>query len=240
MADSPIGRPLLGVKTGCNDAFLVAPNAPVEQAMLRPVIRGERVRQWSLPKVEERIIWTHDDRGPLKVLPPEAARWLSQWRRELERRSDNRGRSRWWTLFRTDAAVCANPRVVWSDIGKAPKAFVIPKGNDAVPLNTCYVARCRDEIDAHLLAVILNSKLAASWLALLAEPARGGYLRFMGWTMSLLPLPRDWANARRLLAPVGMEAARGNCPSEEELLIVVLCAYGLAPAVIAPLIEWCQ
>ncbi len=240
LAQSPIGRPLLGVKTGCNEAFLVEHDAPVEQSLLRPVIRGEQVRHWSLPEIRERIIWTHDAQGPIKVLPPLTAKWLSQWRRDLEQRTDGRGRHRWWMLFRTEAASSAHARVVWSDIGKVPKAVVVPRGNDAVPLNTCYVARCRDEVDAHMLAVILNSRLAASWLALLAEPARGGYLRFMGWTLSLLPLPRDWVKARRILAPIGMEAVRGSIPLEEDVMRVVLCAYGLTSDEVAPLIEWSQ
>jgi hypothetical protein len=240
MADSPIGRPLLGVKTGCNDAFIVSADTRVESSLLSPVIRGEQVRQWALPRIEEQIIWTHDELGPLKLLPPKAAQWLSQWRRDLERRADSRGRQRWWMLFRTDAAASSHARVVWSDIGKTPKAVVIPEEDKSVPLNTCYVARCRDRTDAHLLTAILNSRLAASWLALLAEPARGGYLRFMGWTMSLLPLPRDWSKARRILAPVSIEATAGNIPTEDALLEVVLAAYGLSNDDVAPLIEWSQ
>jgi hypothetical protein len=240
LAESPIGRPLLGVKTGCNEAFLVSSDAPVEPSLLRPVIRGEHAGQWALHEVKERIIWTHDERGPVKALPPQTAKWLSKWRRDLENRADVRGHHRWWMLFRTEAAASTHARVVWSDIGKAPKAAVIPKGNDAVPLNTCYVARCRDEIDAHLLAVILNSKLAASWAALLAEPARGGYHRFMGWTMSLLPLPKQWADARRILAPVGIAAANGTFPTDDELTQLVLRAYGLVSCDVAPLIEWSQ
>jgi hypothetical protein len=176
----------------------------------------------------------------LKILPAKASKWLSQWRHELERRADGKGRQRWWMLFRTHAAAPDSARVVWSDIGKMPKAVVIPQGDNCVPLNTCYVARCRDETDAHLLAVILNSKLAASWLSLLAEPARGGYLRFMGWTMSLLPLPRDWTKARQILPPIGIAAASGKFPADEELLRIVLCAYGLSPDDVAPLIEWSQ
>lgn len=240
LAESPIKRPLLGVKTGCNAAFLVTRDSPVEKRMLRPVIRGEKVQQWRLPKLREQILWTHDEHGPLKVLPPGTAEWLSRWRRDLERRADSRGRHRWWMLFRTEAAASHRARVVWADIGKRPKAVVIPKGNDAVPLNTCYVARCRDDIDAHLLTVILNSRLAASWLALLAEPARGGYMRFMGWTMSLLPLPKNWDRARNVLAPIGIAAAAGRIPSDDELTEAVLCVYGLTYRDVAPLIEWSQ
>jgi hypothetical protein len=90
---------------------------------------------------------------------------------------------------------------VWADIGKTPRASVIDAGNDAVPLNSCYVIHANDQADAHALSALLNSKLIAAWLGLIAEPASGGYFRFMGWTMSLLPLPRDWTRARRILAP---------------------------------------
>ena len=240
MAAGPIGRPLLGVKTGCNEAFLVSPSAPIEPSLLRPVIRGDHVRQWLTPQAEDRIIWTHDDTGPMKTLPPDALRWFSRWRRTLEQRADNRGRQRWWMLFRTEAADCSRPRVVWSDIGKRPRAAVIPCGDRSVPLNTCYVARCDDLADAAALAAVLNSNLAACWLALLAEPARGGYLRFMGWAMSLLPLPRDWDAARHILSPIGVAAMSGNAPCDSDLMQAVLLAYGLSFDDVAPLIEWSQ
>jgi len=240
LARSRIGRPMLGVKTGCNEAFLVPQAADVEPALLRPVIRGDRVHSWSLPRIDERIIWTHDARGPMPTLPPKTARWLSKWRHELERRTDGRGRDRWWMLFRTESSECTHPRVVWSDIGKYPKAAVIPAGDRSVPLNTCYVARCSDLADGYTLAALLNSRLIAAWLTLLAEPARGGYLRFMGWTMSLVPLPRNWDRARLMLAPIGEAAAAGRIPPADELLSRVLCAYNLKLDEVSALLEWSQ
>ena len=57
--------------------------------------------------------------------------------------------------------------------------------------------------DAHALATLLNSSLVAAWLNSIAEPARGGYRRYLGWTLSLLPVPVDWIRARNLLAPLG-------------------------------------
>jgi hypothetical protein len=238
MAEGPIGRPMLGVKTGCNDAFLVSTDADVEPSMLRPVIRGERVRAWSIPAVDERIIWTHDESGPLRSLPSRTSHRLSKWRNALERRTDGRGRHRWWMLFRTESASSSHPRVVWSDIGKSPRAAVIPAGKNSVPLNTCYVARCRDLTDAYALTALLNSTLLAAWIALLAEPARGGYLRFMGWTMSLVPLPKDWQRTRREIAPIAECAVQGRVPSEDDLLDKVLCAYGLVRKDVHALLEW--
>ena len=59
-------------------------------------------------------------------------------------------------------------------------------GDATVPLNSCYVARCRDCATPIALAALLNSPLARAWLDAIAEPARGGYHRYLGWTLSLL------------------------------------------------------
>ena len=258
LARSEIGRPLLGVKCGCNEAFVVRladddlargfPLARVaagsleptlERALLRPLVRGETVERWRLAPGAERILWTHDASGaPLDRLPPHAARWLARWRRRLAGRADDRGGDRWWTLFRTESADASAPRVVWCDVGRAPRAAVLPAGDPTVPLNSCYVARCREPEDALALCALLNSAVAAAWLHVLAEPARGGYHRYLGWTMALLPLPRDWTRARRILAPVAERAAAGEAPSAGELAELVMRAYGVRSVDVAPLLEW--
>lgn len=233
-----LGRPVLGVKTGCNEAFLVSECNGIEHSLLRPVVRGDRVRRWTLLPPVERIIWTHDRHGPLRTLPPGAAHRLSRWRPELERRADSRGLERWWKLFRTDGADSTHPRVIWSDIGKEPRAAVLPEGDDSVPLNTCYVVKCQTLIDAEAFTAILNSRLSAAWLAALAEPARGGYSRFMGWTVALFPVPRDWARAAQILAPLTEAAMAGAPPSDPELLAKVLDAYMLSVDDVASLLQW--
>ncbi|MGH7670974.1 MAG: Eco57I restriction-modification methylase domain-containing protein, partial [Gemmatimonadaceae bacterium] len=258
LGDCPIGRPLLGVKCGCNDAFIVelidtrggvalvsgagGRTGEVERRMLRPVLRGETTRAWRPRAANEWIVWTDDDRGrPLASLPPNAERWLSHSKRRLLARADARNARRWWSLFRTDSAAADNPRVVWADFGRRPRALILPAGNPTVPLNTCYVARCADITDARTLAAILNSTIAAAWLGVLAEPARGGFRRFLGWTMARLPLPSNWARARQLLAPLVArfeehEALEQLPPAQ--LAEVVLEAYGLRARDLAPLLTW--
>jgi hypothetical protein len=107
-----------------------------------------------------------------------------------------------------------------------------------VPLNSCYVLPCTHPADAHAVASLLNSSIAAAWLGVLAEPARGGYHRYLAWTMSLLPLPRDWPRARALLAPLAERAALGDHPAAGELDAAVLRAYRVRPADVAPLLAW--
>jgi hypothetical protein len=116
--------------------------------------------------------------------------------------------------------------------------MVVGADDRLVPLNTCYVVRCNTLDDAHALAALLNSSLVAAWLNLVAEPARGGYRRYLGWTMSLLPLPSDWERARERLAPLGARAVSGDVPTEEELLAGALHAYGTTLPDIQPLLSW--
>ena len=254
LTQSVLGRPYLGVKSGCNDAFLIhetgsndhvvfikdaTHSGEIERAQIRPLARGETVHRWGIYPTEERIIWTHDAEGaPLATLPPLTLRWLSRWRTSLERRSDLHGSSRWWSLFRTDSADATHPRVIWSDLGRSPRAAVLAPGDPTVPLNTCYVVRCPTLQDAYAFTALLNAPLTAAWLGAVAEPARGGHRRHLGWTMALLPIPRDWARARAAFAPLTERALRGNIPTGDELHAATLAAYRLRADAVEPLLVW--
>lgn len=251
-----VGRPLLGVKCGYNDAFVLevierhgdavavrsahGHTGLVESSLLRPVLRGEALTPWRLADARESILWTHDSTGaPLPQLPPLAEQWLRRWRSQLAARSDARRTHRWWSLFRTDAARDDSPRVVWGDVGRAPRAVVLHVGSGVAPLNSCYVVRCRSDAEAYALAALLNGPLAQAWLNALAEPARGGYRRYLGWTMALLPLPARWDAACDLLAPLGRRGEDGAPPGAQLLLDVAARAYGADRAEVAPLVAWC-
>ena len=259
LARTALGRPILGVKGGCNDAFIVTPRAGwqaarndfwpvagsgregrVERRLLRPLLRGEAVRAWRAVPDDSALLWTHDATdSPLRPLPEGAASWLAPWRRQLESRADAQRTALWWTLFRTDAARSHRPRVVWSDIGKAPRALVLPPGDPTVPINSCYVARTQTLDDAYALTALLNSPVAAAWLAAIAEPARGGYRRFLGWTLARLPIPADWPRAAAILAPLAREARDGDIPDPATLTDAVIRAYRVRSVDVEPLLTWC-
>ncbi|MDE3128644.1 MAG: hypothetical protein KGL38_11600, partial [Gemmatimonadota bacterium] len=256
--ETPAGRPQLGVKCGCNDAYLVnvverkggvasvraagGATGEIEAALLRPVLRGESLHPWRASPGDLAIVWPHDARGaPIRELPARAAHWFARYRRRLQGRSDARRTRVWWTAFRTDGADDSLPRVVWADIGRRPRALVLDTGARAVPLNTCYVSRCAHLDDARTLAAVLNSSLAAAWLNAVAEPALGGFRRYLGWTVARLPLPRDWAHARRVLAPLVAEfddRPDRDGPPQHLLDSAVIEAYRVAPASVEPLLTW--
>jgi hypothetical protein len=255
LSESRMGRPLLGVKCGCNDAFLVelvslrkdvaefvsadGVAGEIERSLIRPLLRGEHLQRWRVPERRDAIIWTHDaGESPLAKLPPLAQRWFTRWRPSLVARSDARHSARWWSLFRTASAGCDRPRVVWGDVGREPRASVLPAGDARVPLNSCYVLRCPDDTDAHAFAALLNSPVARAWLDTLAEPARGGYRRYLGWTLSLLPFPHAWNDVRETLAAIGRRGANGEPVSDSELLEAAASAYALDCDTVAPLVAW--
>jgi hypothetical protein len=269
LAETDLGAPTLGAKCGCNAAFIVEAgsqledhdqlavgmtgsselafvrtgerNGRVERALLRPVLRGEHVLPWRAAERREWIIWTHgEDTLPLPRLPPHAERWMAHWRTTLRARSDARSSSRWWRIFRTHGASPDQPRVVWADIGRTPRAMVLRAGDVTVPLNSCYVLPMCDLESAQAMSALLNSPLMAAWLNVIAEPARGRFHRYLAWTVALLPLPRDWVRVRQLLAPLGERGAAGDPPSDLELLHAVTAAYAIRDYDVAPLLAWCS
>jgi hypothetical protein len=254
LAESEFGRPLLGVKTGHNAAYIVRVEKAegdrtsisasrhkgvIERGMLRPLVRGETLVAWGTTGPREYLVWPHgDDNLPRRELPPFAREWLLTFRDQLAARSDLHRRQPWWTVFRTESARCDKARVIWADLGLSPRAMAVEAGDRIVPLNSCYVAECPTFADARALTALLNSPLAAAWLNVLAEPARGGYRRYLGWTMSLLPIPARWHLARRVLAPLCERAMSGDIPTDAELLEAALDAYEVSLEDIDPLLTW--
>ena len=251
---TPFGRPQLGVKTGCNEAFVVRVDSVdgeiahissgqrvgvIERSVLRPLVRGEALAKWRISKPGEYIVWPHDDAGrPLPQMPPLARAWLAPSREALARRTDLHNARRWWSVFRTEGAAYDQPRVVWADFGLHPRAMVFADNDRFVPLNTCYIVRIPKITDAFALAAILNGPLATAWLNAIAEPARGGYRRYLGWTMAMLPVPPRWGRVRKVLTPLGERAMEGDIPSESELLHAALDAYQLRREKVQPLLDW--
>lgn len=253
LAESGLGVATSGVKCGCNEAFIVRAHrrhgsvevtdgsrtTVLESSLIRPLIRGEAVQSWTPGEGREFIVFPHGDDGrPLGRLPSALRNWLLPWRSRLEARSDARANRAWWSLFRLEGSRPDRPRVVWADLGKSLQAMVLPAGDRAVPLNTCYVLPTRDLADALALAALLNSPVANAWVGAIAESARGGYRRHFAWTMARLPVPDDWARARDILAPLGARGMRGDPPGGAELLSAVLDAFRMRHRSIAPLIEW--
>jgi hypothetical protein len=253
LSDSGLGVATLGAKCGCNEAFIVratagfagvqvsdgSRTAVLEREFVRPLLRGESVRPWSVSDRDDYIVFPYNDDGRvLERLPPSLRGWLLPWRARLESRTDARANRAWWSLFRLEGSRSDRPRVVWADLGRSLQALVLESGDRTVPLNTCYVLPTRDLVDALALTALFNSPVADAWVGAVAEPARGGYRRHFAWTMARLPVPDDWARARDVLAPLGERGLRSDPPSRTELMEAVVDAFRLRLRAVAPLVEW--
>ncbi len=238
--DTLLPPPTLGIKTGHNDAFLIS-DRDVPDALrrwTRPALRGDHVQAWQTPPSPTAIVIPHDDAGrTLTQLPAPLARHFARHERALLARTDLRPREPWWTLFRTDLLAPQGWRVIWPDIGRTLRATLLAPHSATVPINSCYGIRLHDPIDALALTALLNAPTTTAWLSLIAEPARGGFHRFMGWTVLALPIPA-WTATRELLAPLAARVRRGDPVSVDLLHHTTLEAYGTTHAAIAPLLEW--
>jgi hypothetical protein len=93
------------------------------------------------------------------------------------------------------------------------------------------------ELGGGYVAEVLSPTVSIP-LAAIAEPARGGYHRYLGWTIARLPVPHDWSRAVGLLAPVAECARSGNEPANDDLDALVLAAYNVNHSAVEPLLEW--
>jgi hypothetical protein len=183
-------QPQLGVKTGCNRAFLDPPDS-VEPELVRRAVRGRDVVPFRV-RPRCRLLWPCDAGGrSLDTLPPGALQHLERFAGKLRRRSDHRaGSDRLWTLFRTRPA-SARYRVIWPDLGRCLSAAPLlgERHADLIPLNTCYLLPVRDGTTALRLAAWLNSTWCRALAAIVADPASGGFRRFNARVISSLPAP---------------------------------------------------
>jgi len=216
----------LGVKTGANHVYLDPP-AEVEPALVRPALRGRDLRAFHASP-SATLLWTHDLRGaPLPALPPGAARHLARHADALAARADGRGLPP-WSLFRATAGVMG-PKVVWADLASRLEAVALTGEVAAgwVPLNSCYVIRCRVEAEALALAAWLNSSVARTAARAAADVASGGYSRFNARAVGLVPLPPPVLRDHRLAA-IGRRGANGE-DVQTELDSYACDSLGLEP-----------
>lgn len=178
----------LGVKTGCNRAFL-DPADEVEPALLRWAVRGRDLSAFAV-RPRRRLLWTHAASGdPLPALPPLAAAWIERHRGALLARRDYVGGPA-WTVYRAGPAV-AEHRVVWPDLARQLTAVPLTgaPARELVPLNTCYLVAVSTGGAARRLSAWLNSTWLRAAARHTADAAAGGFARFNARVVGALPLP---------------------------------------------------
>jgi hypothetical protein len=79
--------------------------------------------------------------------------------------------------------------VVWADLAPVLRATSLTGVRDTIPLNSCYVALARSDLEADRIAAWLNCTWIRAAARAAAVPAAGGCARYTSGTVGGLPLP---------------------------------------------------
>jgi len=208
------GAPLYGIKTGCNDAFVIDQGTrdrlvtrdPRSGELLRPLLRGENIKRWRIEPQGLHLIDTPKGKVDIEAYP--AIRdWLLPFKPRLEARAT---RQAWFELQQAQLAYQPDfleGGIALPDLSQGPKFAPLPDGF-LVDCTAFFVSAGPD------LLAFLNSRLAWFVLHALSNPLRGGVwrLRLKAQYVQQLPLPaigdRDRSALRKLARTCAGKAAQ--------------------------------
>ena len=199
----------MGVKTGCNDAFLIDSSTRQQliaedirsSKLIKPLIRGKDIGKWVTEPTEEYMIaiassanleWPWSEAESISAAErifeetyPAIYRYLNAYRESLIDRVDQ-GTFYWELRSCAYYAKFEKPKIIYRDIAKVLSACYDTKGTFG--LNTTFFIPTSD---LSLLA-ILNSQLF-DWYArhkfqTLNDPWTGGGLRFFAQYLQRVPI----------------------------------------------------
>lgn len=139
--------PLYGIKTGCNEAFLI--NEATKNSLIKadpncvniikPCLRGQDIKRWSAKWQNLWMIYVPWD-CPINNYPSVFS-WLGKYREVLEKRPEvAQGRFPWYALSRYGAEywqMFERPKIITQDL--ATYSWFCFDHTGVFPLNTCYI-----------------------------------------------------------------------------------------------------
>lgn len=196
-----VARIAKGTGTNADAVYLFDGPAPVEDELLRPVVRGRDVRAFGRVDPGRRLLIPYDQAGAL--IPPERLRaryprayaHLEGHRARLEARERGRFRGeRFYCFGRPQNLVFLGdvaPKVVVPDVSRTGRALLDTTG--AMVLDSAYAIRLSERAPASLslaaVLAVLGSAAVRLWLRETGVVLRGGYLRMKTAYLRSLPLP---------------------------------------------------
>ena len=229
--------PIMGVKTGDNDAFFldvkrVRANAVettdglhIPLTSVCRCVRGRDVRRWKIA-------------DPPWMLWPPAGGWRKppRW---VERFAEARGVDIETLRLKYVRPEHVGIKVVWKDLSRGFCAAVLEDsirlGERSIPLvpnQTLYSLDAATIEEAHVLAALLNSTIVNVLTIAIAERAKDFYFRYFGRTVARLPLPKvapssdSWTRLLR----AARRARRNPDRAGDEIDLAVAALYGVSPA----------
>lgn len=205
--------PRMGIKTGCNAAFLDAPPSPHTY----PALRGGDVRVDGFSPSTS-LLFGHDpiSGAPLTSLPSDLLNHLEGFLPTLRQRADARPDDPPWRIFRVRPEALHH-RVAVRDIATTLTATALPPVSEGGPLalNTLFTIAVPDAPCAQRVARWLNASPCRFVARAIAEPAMHGYRRFRARTIACLPLPDPVLTGS---GPLGHALSHTHTPEEVDAL----------------------
>ncbi len=197
----------LGIKTGCNEAFVIDKNIkeylvktdPNNQQFIKSLIVGDDLRKyeiknrdlylllipwgWTKQKIDtdqEKLAWNY-----LSSLYPSLTKHLEGFAEKARKRCDQ-GQF-WWELRScTYYDIFEKPKIIYPDIAKESR-FTLDN-NGFYSINTTYLIPSQ----SYYLLALLNSSLIFFYMsqnsAVLGDTEKQGRLRFFGQYMENIPI----------------------------------------------------
>jgi hypothetical protein len=232
-----LGRtPIMGVKTGDNDAFFldvkrVRANAVettdgqhIPLTSVCRCVRGRDVRRWTIA-------------DPPWMLWPPAGGWRKppKW---VERFAEARGVDMEVLRLKYVRPEHVGIKVVWKDLSRGFCAAVLEdsirlgeRNIPLVPNQTLYSLDAATVEEAHVLAALLNSTIVNVLTIAIAERAKDFYFRYFGRTVARLPLPvvAPSSDSWTRLLRAARRARRNPDRAGDDIDLAVAELYGVSP-----------
>ncbi len=237
----------MGIKTGCNDAFVIddaTRNALVAEdprsgEIIRPVLRGRDIQRWRARCAGKHLIDTHNGYGDAPAIDvadyPAVKRHLDRFLPALTRRQD-KGRTPYNLRDCAYHEAFADEKLFWIDLVDQGR-FAYDDGA-LFGTNTTYFLTGEN---LKFLCAVLNSKLTHYFLRHTAPTSGMGVIRWMKVYVESLPVP-DASDARQrpfvrlvdaILAAKDADPGADVTEQEKEIDRLVYTLYGLSEAEIA-------
>jgi len=225
----------MGIKTSANPIYIIkdikktdesgiyavrtqkGDSIKIEEELVHPFVRGRDVDAWYY-KVEDYIIWTHDENGKDRsTLPPYATQYFE--RQEIKNillnRSDYFPEQPHWIIFRVSKDKLKD-KIAWQKIAKVIESTFLPAvHNDflgskmLIADSALYFIVPENPKFGYIITALLNSTLANAYVAPYVNRTGGAYCQYFAWILALLHIPKNIAEASEL-AEISQEIHEGD------------------------------
>ena len=184
------GSPYYGIKTGCNEAFVIdkitrdqiVSKDPISEEIIFPYLEGKDLKKWVY---NDRSLFLIFSRKGIEIEKYRGAlEHLSSFREKLEGRSAKG--IEWYELASTISyhKEFYKSKLIWPDISKSNQVSV--SNNSELLADTCFFISSYD----FYLYGLLNSRVLEFVFKATSTIARGGFYRYKSQYVEKLPIPK--------------------------------------------------